>query len=102
MCWGLMLTCLQSKAVNYLRDGHLAVPPPMEDNPLPQSILGNSLFLTLIPSRCLLTRVGCVRLVCTCDREAGLKALLLSMLDAIPEADVTKCDSCLDWKRSAL
>lgn len=26
MCWELTLTCLQSKAVNYLRDGRLAVP----------------------------------------------------------------------------
>lgn len=52
--------------------------------------------------------MGCVRLVCTCDREAGLKALFLGTLDsglhwdAIPEAGVTKCDSCLGWGRSAL
>lgn len=35
MCWELMLTCLQSEAVNYLRGGHLAVPPPWKIIPLP-------------------------------------------------------------------
>lgn len=35
MCWELMLTYLQSEAVNYLRDGYLAVPPPWKITPLP-------------------------------------------------------------------